>query len=106
LFVSKRRRLAPTSFVMECGLHLLDSETRSRIRSTQILTSLPQIVSELVQNSLDANASNVHVGVDVSEWECCIRDDGSGISKKDMSILAKGPVDGRYGEWQMSAALI
>jgi DNA mismatch repair protein MLH3 len=85
---------------MQRSLYPLDSETRSKIRSTQIITSLPQIVSELVQNSLDAGASHINIGVDVSEWECWVRDDGCGISKKDLSILAKGSIDGRYGEWQ------
>ena len=85
---------------MQQTLHPLDSETRSKIRSTQILTSIPQIVSELVQNSLDAEALHINVGVDILEWECWVRDDGHGISKKGMSMLAKGPIEGRYGEWQ------
>lgn len=82
---------------MQRTLYPLDSETRSKIRSTQVLTSIPQIVSELVQNSLDANSSHINVGVDVVEWECWVYDDGTGISKKDMGILAKGPMEGRYG---------
>lgn len=78
----------------------LSSETQSQLRSTQILTSLPQIISELVQNSLDAKATRIEVGVDVVQWECWIKDDGTGISKAGMQILAQGSLAGRYGEWQ------
>ncbi|KAL1946475.1 hypothetical protein VTO73DRAFT_14579 [Trametes versicolor] len=75
----------------------LPSSTQSQLRSTQILTSLPQIISELVQNSLDANAHSVDVTLDPAEWECSVRDDGAGISRDGLTILAGGSQDGRYG---------
>ncbi|KAG8808968.1 DNA mismatch repair protein [Serendipita sp. 399] len=66
----------------------LDSDTRSKLRSTQILTSLAQLTSELVQNALDANASVIEVGINAAEWECWVRDNGCGMSKLDMQKLA------------------
>lgn len=78
----------------------LDIETQSRLRSTQILTSVPQIVSELVQNSLDANATHIEIGINADEWECYVKDDGIGMSKADMRALAQGSTQGRYSEWQ------
>ena len=77
---------------------ILPQASRSILRSTTILTSLPQIVFELVQNSLDAGASQVDVGVDVDVWHCWVRDDGHGIEDTGMSILAKGGEEGRYGK--------
>lgn len=74
----------------------LEPHTKAKLRSTQILTSLPQLVSELVQNSLDAGASHVEVGIDPSEWECWVRDDGQGISAEGMEMLTKGHDKGRY----------
>ncbi|KAG8788225.1 DNA mismatch repair protein [Serendipita sp. 397] len=74
----------------------LDSNTRSQIRSAQILTSLAQIISELVQNALDANASLIEVGVNALEWECWVRDNGCGISKSDLEMLASDSPDRRY----------
>ncbi|KAK1231155.1 DNA mismatch repair protein [Marasmius sp. AFHP31] len=68
--------------------------TRTKLRSTQILTSLPQIVSELFQNSLDAGAKSIEVGVDCEEWMCWVTDDGHGISKDGLSLLSSA---GRYG---------
>ncbi|OCH95920.1 hypothetical protein OBBRIDRAFT_766580 [Obba rivulosa] len=74
----------------------LPPATQSKLRSTQILTSLPQIISELVQNSLDAGARHVDVGVDCEEWGCWIRDDGTGISRDGLAALEAGPDGGRY----------
>ena len=66
----------------------LPEATQSRLRSTQILTSLVQIVSELVQNALDAGAERVDVGLDAKEWMCWVRDDGHGIAKDGLERLA------------------
>ncbi|KAH9833711.1 uncharacterized protein C8Q71DRAFT_772167 [Rhodofomes roseus] len=77
-------------------LQQLPPSTQSKIRSTQILTSLPQIISELVQNSLDAGALHIDVGVDCEDWACWVRDDGSGIGRDDFDALASGGQAVRY----------
>ncbi|KAJ6539720.1 hypothetical protein B0H19DRAFT_370767 [Mycena capillaripes] len=78
---------------MDAAIEPLPDVTRTKLRSTQILTSLSQIVSELLQNSLDAGAHQIDIGVDCEEWTCWVRDDGSGMSKDGMDILGTG----RYG---------
>ena len=75
-------------------LHHLSKATQSKLRSTQIIVSLPQLISELVQNALDAGAGQVDVGVDCEDWSCWVKDDGKGISKQD---LATPENTGRYG---------
>jgi DNA mismatch repair protein MLH3 len=82
----------------------LPSETRVRLRSSQILTSLPQVVSELLQNSLDASARNIAIGIDTEEWTCWVRDDGHGISKDNMAALATSLQGNRYGQQNTSNA--
>ena len=77
---------------------VLPEASRCILRSTTILTSLPQIVFELVQNSLDSGASRVDVGVDTEAWSCWVRDDGHGMDDAGMSVIAKGGEEGRYGE--------
>ena len=79
---------------MTSHLRHLPTATQSKLRSSQILTSLPQVVSELVQNSLDAGAEHVEVGVDCEEWSCWVKDDCIGMSKNDLSALL---AEGRYG---------
>ncbi|KAJ7693965.1 hypothetical protein B0H17DRAFT_1058803 [Mycena rosella] len=81
----------------DAAIEPLPAPTRSKLRSTQILTSLSQIVSELLQNSLDAGARAVEIGVDCEEWTCWVRDDGSGMSNDGMAILGGGSESGRYG---------
>ncbi|EJU06351.1 hypothetical protein DACRYDRAFT_113068 [Dacryopinax primogenitus] len=75
---------------------LLPEETRSILRSTQILTNLPQLVSELVQNSLDAGARQVDVGIHPEAWACWVRDDGCGIPREGLDLLARGREKGKY----------
>lgn len=77
----------------------LPLSTQSQLRSTQILTSLTQVLSELIQNSLDAKATQIEVGVDCEGWECWVRDNGVGIKKDDLSLLAKV---GRYGMFTLT----
>lgn len=72
--------------------------TQTKLRSTQILTSFVQIVSELLQNSLDANASHIEVGLDCKEWTCWVSDNGRGISKEDLEYLVQEGEAGRYSE--------
>ena len=81
------------------SIQQLPPPTQTRLRSTQILTSLTQIVSELLQNSLDANPQRVDVGVDCEEWECWVTDDGVGISRDALSVIGQGQDMGRYSEF-------
>ncbi|EJD53641.1 hypothetical protein AURDEDRAFT_53673 [Auricularia subglabra TFB-10046 SS5] len=67
----------------------LPDATRSRLRSTQLLVSLPQIVSELVQNALDACASQLDVSLDADGWSCTVRDNGAGVPRASLSSLAQ-----------------
>lgn len=84
---------------MSRGLERLSEATQTRLRSTQILTSLPQLISELVQNSLDAGARHVDVGVNCEEYGCWVRDDGCGMGRQDLDALAAGGGGERYGAW-------
>ena len=66
----------------------LPQRTRSILRSTVILSSLVQVVSELIQNSLDANARSIQVAIDCDEWSCWVQDDGIGFTIDDLESLA------------------
>ncbi|KAH0587870.1 hypothetical protein H2248_006625 [Termitomyces sp. 'cryptogamus'] len=81
----------------QTGIEKLNVPTRVKLRSSQILTSLSQMVSEFVQNSIDAGATIIDIGVDCEEWLCWVKDNGSGISKESLSLLASGLEEGRYG---------
>ena len=74
----------------------LSEPVRTRLRSAHILTSLPQVVSQLVQNSLDASASHIDIGIDCQEWECWVKDNGNGIQRSGLDALSKSYEAGRY----------
>jgi len=74
-------------------LALLPEHTRSHLRSTQLITSLVALVSELVQNSLDAGSNRIDVSLSVEDWRCSVRDDGCGIARESLAKL-----DSRYSK--------
>ncbi|KAI9574792.1 hypothetical protein HD554DRAFT_2050106 [Boletus coccyginus] len=80
----------------ESLLKKLSAETRTKLRSTQILTSLPAIVSELLQNAIDAEASQIDIGVDCAEWSCWVMDNGSGFTKDGLQKVGQDLERGRY----------
>nr|XP_031859633.1 uncharacterized protein CI109_004908 [Kwoniella shandongensis]KAA5526705.1 hypothetical protein CI109_004908 [Kwoniella shandongensis] len=69
----------------------LSLSTSTTLRSSFILPTLPQILSELVQNSLDAGATSIACWVDLTKHGETIRveDDGCGISEEGLKRVGK-----------------
>lgn len=72
-------------------LPLPPSVTES-LRATLSITTLTQAVSELVQNSLDANSRHIRIQVNFLRNSCVVEDDGCGIPPEDVPMIGK-----RYG---------
>lgn len=51
----------------------------AQIKSSTVITSLNGVVSDLVQNSLDGDATKISVSVDYARGNCTIEDNGCGI---------------------------
>lgn len=83
------------------SIRKLPESTSTRLRSTQIITNISQIISELLQNSLDAGASDIDISIDCEEWMCWVRDNGRGISREGLSQIGKDNDAGRYGKSQL-----
>ncbi|KAJ3808978.1 hypothetical protein F5876DRAFT_89725 [Lentinula aff. lateritia] len=79
--------------MVDPSIDRLSFATQTKLRSTQILTSLPQIVSEIFQNSLDAGAKHIEIGMNCAEWSCWVTDDGSGMSRDELNQFGS---EGRY----------
>ncbi|KAI0206203.1 hypothetical protein F4808DRAFT_406420 [Astrocystis sublimbata] len=67
----------------------IEAKTIHQIQSGQVIVDLCSVVKELVENSLDAGASNIEVrfknqGLDAIE----VQDNGSGISRENYATLA------------------
>ncbi|KAJ8247077.1 hypothetical protein GJAV_G00258490 [Gymnothorax javanicus] len=70
-------------------MKVLPTETIRLLSSSQVITSVLNVVKELLENSLDAGASSVEVklenyGLDRVE----VRDDGCGIKAEDTPVMA------------------
>ncbi|BGP28900.1 DNA mismatch repair protein [Rhodotorula toruloides] len=68
-------------------LALLPPRTSSLIRSSTVVPTLPSILSELVQNSIDARATAISCAVDLDTWTVRVEDNGTGIAQQDFALL-------------------
>ena len=62
----------------------LTASTTSQLRSGIVIPSLPAVLLELVQNSLDARASSIQVVLDLERWSIRCDDDGCGLARDDL----------------------
>ncbi|GAB1608965.1 hypothetical protein Ahia01_001181700, partial [Argonauta hians] len=71
-------------------LKALPSDTIRLIGSTQVITSVSSVIKELVENSLDAGATNIEVKLENYGLDCIeIKDNGCGIKPEEFPFLAK-----------------
>ncbi|GAA5980009.1 hypothetical protein JCM10908_001497 [Rhodotorula pacifica] len=71
-------------------IHPLPAKEAHLVRSAVVIPSLPRILNELVQNSIDAKATAVHCTVDLDTWTIRCDDNGVGFSRRDLDQLARG----------------
>jgi DNA mismatch repair protein MLH3 len=61
------------------SIQALPPDVVVQIKSSTVITSLNGVVSELIQNSLDAGSSNINITIDYVRGGCVVEDDGLGI---------------------------
>ena len=61
----------------------LSPDAIAQIKSSTTITNLVDVVSGLICNSLDANASKIQVSVDFAKGSCVVEDDGVGIAASE-----------------------
>ena len=69
----------------------LPRPTSTRIRSALIIPTFPQILSELIRNSLDAWAASINIRISLVKDHVSLRveDDGHGIPVDDLPKVGK-----------------
>ncbi|KOG96154.1 mismatch repair protein MLH3 [Saccharomyces eubayanus] len=72
---------------MSRNIEKLDSIVTKRLKSQVYAVSLASAVREIVQNSIDAHASNIDVTIDLSSLSFAVYDDGTGLSPDDLNKL-------------------
>lgn len=74
----------------------LPPEVATQIRSSTAIPSLSTVVLGLLENALDANASNIQINVDCRRGACTVEDNGDGI--KPSEFLEDGGLGKPYCE--------
>lgn len=65
------------------SIQALPPDVVAQIKSSTAITSLNGVVSELIQNSLDARSSKIIINIDYVRGGCVVEDDGLGISPSE-----------------------
>ncbi|XP_010020254.1 PREDICTED: PMS1 protein homolog 1 isoform X4 [Nestor notabilis] len=67
----------------------LSAETVRLLSSSQVITSVVSVVKELIENSLDADATNIDIKLENYGFDKIeVRDNGSGIKVADVPVMA------------------
>ncbi|XP_071977032.1 PMS1 protein homolog 1 isoform X14 [Engystomops pustulosus] len=75
--------------VLLLKMHQLSSSTVRLLSSSQVITSVISVVKELIENALDAQATNISVKLENFGFDKIeVRDNGLGIKAADTSVMA------------------
>ena len=61
----------------------LPTEIQAQVKSAATITSLNDVILELLKNSLDAAARVIHIDVDYARGSCVVEDNGGGIPQDE-----------------------
>jgi len=67
-------------------IQVLSEETISQISAGEVVENPSHLIKELVENSIDAGATEIEVNFDQGGRFVKVKDNGSGISKEEMSL--------------------
>lgn len=83
----------------------LSQPVRTALRSSVIIPTIPHLLSELLHNSLDAQAGRIDIWVDGSKEGQSLRveDDGIGISRDGFRVLGERWRSSKGGKWSGGA---
>lgn len=69
------------------NIQLMKPELANLIAAGEVIERPSSVIKELVENSIDAGAKNIYIGVsDAGRGKIIVRDDGSGMSREDARL--------------------
>lgn len=71
-------------------LHRLPASTVKLLTSGQVITSVSTAIKELVENAIDAEASNIEITLENEGFEKIeVKDNGRGIRREDVPYMCQ-----------------
>lgn len=67
----------------------LPPETRSQLLAQFTIDTLPSAVRELLQNSIDAGATDIEIRLDLISFSVYVQDNGTGIAQNELEFVGK-----------------
>ncbi|KAG2233560.1 hypothetical protein INT48_007162 [Thamnidium elegans] len=61
------------------SIQLLDASVIHQLRSSLVISTLPQCLKELINNAVDSNATNIEILIDIEKFSLQVKDNGNGI---------------------------
>lgn len=87
-------------------MNRLDKETVKLISSGQVVTSVSNVVKELIENALDAEASNIEIRLANFGLDCIeVKDNGNGVQSQQIDFMVKGHYTSKLKDFQDLNAL-
>ncbi|KAF9200310.1 DNA mismatch repair protein [Haplosporangium sp. Z 27] len=69
------------------SIKTLSPGVAEELRASLVINSLEQCATELIQNSIDANASSIEIKIDIAAHSLQVSDNGDGITSTDMEHI-------------------
>ena len=71
-------------------IHILDKDTINKIAAGEVIERPASVVKELIDNSIDAGATDIRIEVEKGgKTSILVRDNGSGMSREDALLAYK-----------------
>ncbi len=71
-------------------IHVLDEETQKKIAAGEVIERPANVVKELIENALDANATNIKIAIEAGGLSSIkVTDNGEGMTPEDVKICWK-----------------
>ncbi len=71
------------------AIHLLPQDVVNQIAAGEVIERPAHLVKELIENALDANATEIEIDVDQGGRFVCVSDNGVGIDQEDLGLALK-----------------